>query len=397
MNIVDKFTRYVKFDTQSDEISSLTPSTLKQLELGRQLVKECEEIGFDDVKMNKYGIVYATVNATAPGYDSIGFVAHMDTATEISGKDVNPRIIHKYDGSTIELNDRYSMSPKAFPHLNKVIGDDLIVTDGNTLLGADDKAGIAIIMQAMDELIHSDTKHGKIRVAFTCDEEVGRGTDHFNVKEFGVDYAYTVDGGAIDQVSYENFNAARAKVVINGTSIHPGDAKGKMVNASTLASEFVLSMPKEETPECTEGYEGFYHLIDMKSSVDKAKLVYIIRDHSKEKFIQRKQFMIENVQKFNDVYGSRFNVVIMDEYPNMANYIHDMTVVEKELKAIENVGITPGSKPVRGGTDGARLTELGLICPNLGTGSYNHHGRYEFASVQKMEKMVEIVKNIVTL
>ena len=395
MSVVDKFLKYVSFDTQSEDNSSSIPSTLKQLELAKELVKEVKELGVDEVTIDKAGNVYCTINANCENKNPIGFLAHMDTATEITGKDVKPRIIKDYDGSVIELNERYSMNPKDFPALFECLHEDLIVTDGNTLLGGDDKAGIAIIMQSMEEIIQSHEPHGKIMFAFTTDEEVGRGTDHFNVKGFDVDFAYTVDGGEIDHIDYENFNAAGARILIRGTSIHPGDAKGRLVNASTLAADFILSMPKDETPETTEGYEGFYHLTHMKSSTDEAELNYIIRDHSTEKFLERKEFMLSQVQKFNEKYGNRFNVIIMDSYLNMARFIKDMSCIDRAKAAIAKEGLAPKSIPVRGGTDGARLTEMGLVCPNIGTGSYNHHGRYEFASIQQMETMVKIVKNII--
>lgn len=395
MSVVEKFLKYVSFDTQSADDTNSIPSTLKQLVLARELEKECIAIGATNVHMDKAGNVYATIEANCEEKNPIGFLAHMDTATEITGANVKPRIIKDYNGEVIQLNERFSMSPKEFPDLNKCLHTDLIVTDGNTLLGGDDKAGIAIIMQAMQEIIETNPKHGKIMFAFTTDEEVGRGTDHFSVKDFPVDYAYTVDGGDINHIDYENFNAASAKVLVRGTSIHPGDAKGRLVNASTLAADFILSMPKEETPECTEGYEGFYHLTHADMATDEAILNYIIRDHSKEKFQEKKQFMMDQVQKFNSKYGNRFNLVIMDSYLNMAQFIHDMSCIERAKAAINKEGLEAKSVPVRGGTDGARLTELGLVTPNLGTGSYNHHGRYEFASIQQMETMVKIVKNII--
>lgn len=394
MGVIDKFLKYVSYDTQSSEESNSVPSTSKQKILGEELKKECIAIGATNVHMDEAGNVYATIEANCEGKNSIGFLAHMDTATEISGANVKPRIIKDYDGKTIQLNEQYSMDPESFPALRGVIHDDIIVTDGNTLLGGDDKAGVAIIMQAMQDIIESKVAHRKIMFAFTTDEEVGRGTDHFSIPDFPVDFAYTVDGAQIDQIDYENFNAASAIVTICGTSIHPGEAKGKLVNASTLAADFICQMPQDETPETTEGYEGFYHLNHMTSQVDKAELVYIIRDHDKDKFEKRKEFMASQVKKFNEKYGNRFSVTLKDSYYNMANYIEDMHCIDLAKAAIAKEGFTPSSQPVRGGTDGARLTEMGLICPNLGTGSYNHHGRYEFASIQQMEKMVQIVKNI---
>lgn len=395
MSVIDKFLNYVSYDTQSDDNSNSVPSTAKQLNLGKQLEKECKEIGASNVHMDASGNVYATIEANCLTKPSIGFLAHMDTATELSGANVKPRIIKDYAGETIQLNEQYSMNPKDFPNLNKCLHTDLIVTDGNTLLGADDKAGIAIIMQAMEEIIQTNPEHGKIMFAFTVDEEIGRGTDHFNLEDFKVDFAYTVDGADVDHIDYETFNAAGANIQIFGTSIHPGEAKGKMVNASSLAAEFILSMPKDETPECTEGYEGFYHLTNMNSSVDFAQLHYIIRDHSKEKFEERKQFMMDQVKTFNEKYKDRLTVNMYDSYYNMSQFITDSSCIDKAMAAISKEGLHAQSEPVRGGTDGARLTELGLVCPNLGTGSFNHHGRFEFASIQQMETMVKIVKNII--
>ncbi len=394
MGVIEKFLKYVTYDTQSCEESTSSPSSKKQLILAEELKKECIEIGATNVYMDEAGNVYATIEANCDGKKAIGFLAHMDTATEISGANVKPRIVKDYDGKTIQLNETYSMNPDSFPSLNKAMHEDLIVTDGTTLLGGDDKAGVAIIVQAMQDIIETNPKHGKIMFAFTTDEEVGRGTDHFDIQNFKVDFAYTVDGADVNQIDYENFNAASAKITIHGTSIHPGEAKGKLVNASTLAAQFICQMPQDETPECTEGYEGFYHLTHMSSQVDEANLHYIIRDHDKERFAQRKDFMKKQVKIFNEKFGNRFTIEMEDSYYNMANYIEDMSCIERAKAAIEKEGFKPESVPVRGGTDGARLTEMGLICPNLGTGSYNHHGRYEFASIQQMEKMVKIVKNI---
>lgn len=395
MSVIDKFLKYVSFDTQSDENSDCVPSTSKQLILGKELKEECEKMNANHVYMDSSGIVYVTIHATCDNKPSIGFLAHMDTATEISGKDVKPQIIKNYQGQTIFLNDEYKMNPEEFKNLKKVIGDDLIVTDGTTLLGGDDKAGVAILMQVMEDIIQNPVEHGKLMFAFTCDEEVGKGTDHFDLDRFNVDFAYTIDGADIDQVDYETFNAAHAKISIHGTSIHPGEAKGRMVNASLLASEFMMNMPSIETPQCTENYEGFYHVTNVKSNVDLATIDYIIRDHDLNTFENRKQYMKKMVSYFNEKYGNRFTIEIEDQYYNMANYIKDTTCIEKAKKAIDKEGYQSRSTPVRGGTDGANLTKRGLPCPNLGTGSYNHHGRYEFASIQQMETMVRIVKNII--
>lgn len=395
MSVTERLLKYVSFDTQADEESSSVPSTAKQLELAKYLTEECKKMGVDHVVMDPSGSVYATINATCDNKHAIGFVAHMDTATELPGKDVKPQFVKNYQGETIKLNDEYSMNPDEFENLKKVIGTDLIVTDGTTLLGADDKAGIAIIMQAMDEIIHSEQPHGKVMFAFTCDEEVGRGTENFDLKQFPVDFAYTVDGADIQNIDYETFNAAYAHVTVHGTSIHPGEAKGKMVNASLLASEFMMAMPCIETPQCTEQREGFYHVIKVESNCDEAKLDYIIRDHDSDKFAQRKEYMKKMVETFNEKYDDRFEIEMGDQYYNMAQYITDRTCIDLACKAIAKEGLQPQSDPVRGGTDGANLTKMGLACPNLGTGSYNHHGRFEFASIQQMETMVRIVKNII--
>lgn len=396
MSVSEKFLKYVKVNTQSSDESLTTPSTMCQFDLAKILEKECIDLGFDAVYLSESGIVYATLNATVDGKDSIGFLAHMDTATEISGANVHPRIVKEYAGDTIHLNEEYSMSPDEFEALSECIGDDLIITDGTTLLGGDDKAGIAIIMEAMETLIQSKKPHGKIMVAFTCDEEVGRGTESFELDRFDVDYAYTVDGGRVDCIDYENFNAARATIHITGTSIHPGDAKGKMINAALLAGEVIAQFPIDQTPATTEDREGFYHLLEVKGNVENATLDYILREHDSVKFEAQKVFVQEIVQAMNAKYPGHFQVEIRDQYLNMYAYIkEDMRCVHRARKAIATSGLDPVSIPVRGGTDGAMLSNRGLLCPNLGTGSYNHHGRFEFASIQKMEKMVEIVMNII--
>ncbi|EOS60367.1 peptidase T [Firmicutes bacterium M10-2] len=396
MSAAEKLLHYVTFDTQSDESSQSVPSTQKQLILANELVKQCKEIGMDQVFEQK-GTVYATLNAnTEKNKTPIGFIAHMDTASEISGKNVKPRIIEQYDGTEIKLNERYSMDPNRFPSLSKVIGDDLIVTDGMTLLGGDDKAGIAIIMEAMEQIVKNNIEHGKIVIAFTPDEEIGRGVDHFDLSAFPVEYAYTVDGDRIDAVDYETFNAAQAVVTIQGVAIHPGDAKDRMVNAALLAVEFASQLPEDEIPAKTEGRQGFYHLVSMEGECDQAKLVYILREHDNEKFEKQIQTMIDIQRSMNERYKDCIHVDITKQYANMKQYMNgDMRAVERAKAAIEKAGLSPVSTPVRGGTDGAMLTERGLICPNLGTGSYNHHGRYEFASIQQMDRMVKIVLDIV--
>lgn len=396
MSAADKLLNYVTFDTQSDENSETTPSTEKQRKLARALVKECQALGMDEVR-EKDGTVYATLEAnTSEPRTPIGFVAHMDTASELSGANVKARRVERYDGGVIALNEQYAMDPATFPALKKVVGDDLIVTDGTTLLGADDKAGIAIIMQALEEIIRDDAPHGRIAVAFTPDEEIGRGVDHFDLSLFLVEYAYTVDGDRIDAVDYETFNAAQATVSIQGTSIHPGDAKDRMVNAALLAVEFASMLPEDQTPAKTEGREGFYHLVSMEGECESATLTYILREHDAEKF-EKQIETIERVRDtLNEKYGDRIEVAVRRQYANMKDYMKgDMRAVERARKAIEKAGLEPVSIAVRGGTDGAMLTQRGLICPNLGTGSYNHHGRFEFASIQQMDRMVRIVRDIV--
>ena len=397
MAVEKRLMHYASFDTQSSEESTSAPSTKKQLELAKDLKKECEALGFDSVKLTDTGIVYAYLNAnTTKEMDRIGFIAHMDTASEITGANVKCRVIQDYDGSKIQLNEEYSMAPDEFPALSNCIGDDLIVTDGTTLLGADDKAGIAIILEAMEQLIQSKKEHGFIAVAFTPDEEVGRGVENFDLDQFPVDYAYTIDGDRIDSVDYETFNAAQAVVTFQGTSIHPGDAKDRMVNACLLAMEYANTLPKKQTPSHTQGRQGFYHMVSMEGICENAKLTYIIRNHSKQNFLAQKAKMEAIAAKMNEKYGDRVHVSIRDQYENMRQYMHgDMRSVNKAKYALRQCGISPISTPVRGGTDGAMLTVRGLICPNLGTGSFNHHGRFEFASVQKMQKMVEIVLKIV--
>ena len=396
MDLKDRFLRYVKVNTQADDSSLSIPSTMHQKDLAKILAKECQQMGFDEVKLDESGIVYATLFSTDDAKDSIGFLAHMDTACELSGANVKPRIVENYQGQTIHLNEEYSMSKEEYPALRTCIGEDLVITDGTTLLGADDKAGIAIIMSAMEKVIKEKLSHGKIMVAFTCDEEIGRGIDTFDLGHFDVDYAYTIDGGKIECVDYENFNAAKAHIAIKGSAIHPGDAKDKMVNAALLAVELAASFPKDQIPSKTENREGFYHLVNMKADVETAHLEYILREHDEMKFQAQKVFVKELVADLNKKYPGRFDLKITDQYKNMYTFIKkDMRCINKAKQAIKDAGIEPVSNPVRGGTDGAMLSEKGLLCPNLGTGSFNHHGRYEFASIQKMNKMVEIVVNII--
>ncbi len=399
MRVEERFLKYVAVDTQSDEASMTSPSTEKQLVLAQMLADELKELGLEDAHVDAFGVVYAKLSANAQGFPAIGLNAHMDTATDLSGANVSPRIVANYDGGEIVLNPDVKMGPKEFPVLKEHIGEDLIVTDGTTLLGGDDKAGIAVIITAVQQLIASGKEHGDIYLAFTPDEEVGRGTEHFDLEKFAADFAYTVDGGAINEIDYENFNAAQAHITIQGKSIHPGAAKNKMVNASLLAMELHGMLPVNMNPAYTEGYEGFYHLTHMQGECEQAELTYIIRNHDAEQFEEQKQFMIRVCEYLNSRYGEgTFDLQITDQYRNMRSIIEkDMRVVELANQAIRVAGLTPHSSPVRGGTDGASLTYMGLPCPNFGTGSYNHHGKYEFASIQDMTKMVEIISNVLLM
>lgn len=399
MRVEERFLKYVAVDTQSDEASMTSPSTEKQLVLAQMLADELKELGLEDAHVDAFGVVYAKLSANAQGFPAIGLNAHMDTATDLSGANVSPRIVANYDGGEIVLNPDVKMGPKEFPVLKEHIGEDLIVTDGTTLLGGDDKAGIAVIITAVQQLIASGKEHGDIYLAFTPDEEVGRGTEHFDLEKFAADFAYTVDGGAINEIDYENFNAAQAHITIQGKSIHPGAAKNKMVNASLLAMELHGMLPVNMNPAYTEGYEGFYHLTHMQGECEQAELTYIIRNHDAEQFEEQKQFMIRVCEYLNSRYGEgTFDLQIADQYRNMRSIIEkDMRVVELANQAIRAAGLTPHSSPVRGGTDGASLTYMGLPCPNFGTGSYNHHGKYEFASIQDMTKMVEIISNVLLM
>lgn len=399
MKIEERFLEYVKFDTQADPDSTSTPSTMKQKELSKYLVEELHRLGVSNASMNEHGEVYAHLEANCEGKDRIGFIAHMDTAPDCSGKDIQPRIVKNYDGSDIQLNEKVVLSPKEFDNLNNHINEDLIVTDGTTLLGADDKAGIAIIMNMVETLVNNpEIKHGYIGVAFTCDEEVGRGAENFDLERFACDYAYTVDGGDIDVVAYENFNAYEACVKIFGKSVHPGDAKNKMVNASLVGMEFQSCLNPFKDPAITSGYEGFYHLTDFNGQCEQAELYYILRDHDMDKLmIQVEEF--KDVRDFlNKKYG--YNVVevtFREQYKNMRSYIEkDMRCVDKAFAALKACGLDPRSEAVRGGTDGAALTYKGLNCPNLGTGGENYHGKYEYVSIQDMEKMVEVLLEIIS-
>lgn len=402
MRAYERLLHYVSFETTSDENSESCPSSPKELVLAEELVREMKEIGITDAHMDKDGYVYGTVAATPgmEGVKAVGLIAHMDTAPAMSGADIKPRIIENYDGEDIVLNKELGvvMDTVTFPHLKRYVGQSLIVTDGTTLLGADDKAGVAEIMTAVEEIIHGGMSHGKICVAFTPDEEIGRGADRFDVAHFGADYAYTVDGGMLGEIEYENFNAAAARVNIQGANIHPGEAKNKMKNASLVAMEFNGMLPPAEIPAHTEGYEGFFHLCDMKGDEENAELTYIIRDHDMEKFTKRKERMERIAFYLNEKYGEgTVSLLLKDSYYNMKEKIEpNMFIVDKAVAAMEKNGVAPIVSPIRGGTDGARLSFMGLPCPNLSTGGHNFHGKYEYVCIQSMDKMVDILKTIVT-
>lgn len=398
MDIIERFLNYVKFDTQSAEDSATVPSTDKQLIFARYLRDELKDEGFDDVEMDDNGYIYATLKAnTKKDVPTIGFISHYDTSPDCSGKDVKPRLIRNYDGNDIELSPGIISSTKKFPELLAHKGEDIIVTDGHTLLGADDKAGIAEIVQAMCWLRdHDEIKHGDIRMGFNPDEEIGMGAHHFDVEKFGCEWAYTMDGGDLGDLEFENFNAASAKITIKGVSVHPGYAKDKMVNANRLAAEFANMLPADETPETTEGYEGFYHLLGIESNIEKAKLSYIIRDHDRDKFEDRKDFIKECARKMNEKYGEgTVTADVSDQYYNMKEKIDpNMHVIDIVLKAMQNCGVPPKVEPIRGGTDGAQLSFKGLPCPNIFAGGVNFHGPYEFVSVQVMEKAMQVIVRI---
>lgn len=398
MDITERFLNYTQFDTQSNEESESVPSTAKQLVFAKYLKEELEKEGLSDVEMDDMGYIYATLKAnTKKKVPTIGFISHYDTSPDCSGANIKPRIIRGYDGGDITLSEGIVSSPTKFPELKAHVGEDLIVTDGTTLLGADDKAGIAEIVQAMCYLRdHDNIKHGNIRIAFNPDEEIGMGAHHFDVERFGCDWAYTMDGGDIGDLEFENFNAASAKIHIKGVSVHPGYAKGKMVNANRLAAEFIGMLPADETPETTEGYEGFYHLLGINANIESATLHYIIRDHDRERFEDRKDFIEKCVKQMQEKYGEKMVTAdIKDQYYNMKEKIDpNMHVIDIVLKAMQASGVTPKVEPIRGGTDGAQLSFKGLPCPNIFAGGVNFHGPYEFVSIQVMEKAVEVITRI---
>lgn len=398
MDITERFINYTKFDTQSSEDSQTVPSTSKQLVFAKYLKEELEREGFSDVEMDEKGYIYATLKAnTKKDIPTIGFISHYDTSPDASGADIKARIVNNYDGGDIILSEGIVSSPEKFPELKAHIGEDLIVTDGHTLLGADDKAGIAEIVDAMCYLRdHDEIEHGDIRMGFNPDEEIGLGAHHFDVEKFGCSWAYTMDGGDIGDLEYENFNAASAKITIKGVSVHTGYAKDKMINANRLACEFNAMIPDTDIPENTEGYQGFYHLLGMEARTEEAKMSYLIRDHDREKFEDRKDFMEDCAQKMNEKYGEgTVEIVIKDQYYNMKEKIEpNMHVIDIVLQAMQETGVAPKVEPIRGGTDGAQLSFKGLPCPNIFAGGVNFHGPYEFVSIQVMKKAVEVIVNI---
>ena len=402
MELKERFLKYVGFDTQSDPESETFPSTGKQLVLLNYLAEEMKSLGLDEVEIDGNGYAMGTIPATK-GYENcpvIGFISHVDTSPDMSGAHVKPQIIGDYDGNDIQLNSSLVMRVADFPELSFFKGHTLITTDGTTLLGADDKAGIAEIMTAAEYLIsHPEIEHGKIRIGFTPDEEIGRGVDFFNVESFGAKFAYTMDGGFEGELEYENFNAAGAKIAIQGRNIHPGYAKDKMINALQVATELNSLLPVCERPEHTEGYEGFYHLIGVAGGVEKASMEYIIRDHSREKFEAKKVFLTDAVAFLNRKYGQEvITLELKDQYCNMREMVEPYPeVIDKAMQAMKEAGVTPVVRPIRGGTDGARLSYMGLPCPNLFTGGMNFHGKFEYCSLNTMQKAVQTILNLVRL
>lgn len=400
---MQRFLNYIKWNTMSDDTSSTCPSTQEQLAFAQMLKEDCKAIGLSDISIDQNGYVMATLPSNRKeSVPTVGFIAHMDTIPEFSGRNVKPQIIKNYDGKAILLNAKEQMflSPLQFPILKQMIGETLITTDGTTVLGADDKAGIAEILEAMDYLVkHPNVPHGTIRIAFTPDEEICRGANHFNVKQFGCDFAYTLDGCGLGELQCENFNAASAIITIYGLSIHPSIAKGKMKNSASIACEYQALLPKMEVPEHTEGYEGYFHLCEIKGDIEKTTMHYTIRDHDKQNFEKRKQLMIKLAHQLNQKYGKgTIHIAIRDSYFNMKEVIdRHPYVMDLALNAFKNLGITPVLNPIRGGTDGARLSFMGLPCPNLFIGSYNGHGPYEFAVVSEMEQAVQVIIEICRL
>jgi len=403
MALVERFLRYVSFDTQSSEETRITPSTPGQMVFAKYLKSELESLGLEEITLDEHGYLFATLPAnTDKEIPTIGFIAHMDTSPDMSGKDVTPRIVENYNGSEIVLDaeERVVLSPAQFPELLDHKGEDLIVTNGKTLLGADDKAGIAEIVSAMAYLKeHPEIKHGKIRIGFNPDEEIGEGAHKFDVEKFGCEWAYTMDGGEVGELEFENFNAAAAKIIFKGRNVHPGYARHKMINSIRIANQFISMLPRHETPEHTEGYEGFYHLIGIQGDVEQTTLSYIIRDHDRSRFESRKREMAHLVRKINAEFGEDIAVLeLRDQYYNMREKIEPvMHIIDTAFAAMEAVGVKPNVKPIRGGTDGAQLSFKGLPCPNIFAGGLNFHGRYEFVPVQNMEKAMNVIVKIAEL
>ena len=397
-NVKDIFLDIIKYETTSDPTSSSYPSTDSQLEFGKVLAEKLKNIGVSNVNIDKYGYVTGEIPSNIEKKcPTVGFISHMDTSPDASGKNINPIITENYNGEDIEL-DGITLSPAEFPDLLKYKGEDIITSDGKTLLGADDKAGISEIISAMDYIIKNNIPHGKIKIAFTPDEEIGQGVDYFDVEKFGADFAYTIDGGEIGELEYENFNASRLNIEVKGKSVHPGYAKDTMVNASLIAGEIISSFPQNETPSKTSGYQGFFHLCSVKGSVSNCSLSYIIRDFDKNSLEEKKLFAKSIADTINKKYGDVCTIEIYDEYENMASQIKDkMYIVDLAKKAMENTGVTPKIKPIRGGTDGARLSFMNLPCPNIFAGGHNFHGPYEFIPVSSMEKAVDVIVEICRL
>ena len=403
MALLERFLKYVSIHTMSDENTGLVPSTPQQMEFAKILAEELKDMGMQDVSLDKKGYLMATLPSNIDkDVPTVGFISHLDTSPDMSGKNVKPRIVENYDGNDIILNEKENivLSPKQFPELTMYRGQSLVVTNGLTLLGADDKAGIAEIMTAMDYFIKNpDVKHGKVRIAFNPDEEIGLGAHHFDVEKFGCQFAYTMDGGEIGELEYENFNAAGAKVTFYGTNVHPGYAKNKMVNSIKIATKFMATVPANESPEYTDGYEGFYHLTGIGGDVEKTTVSYIIRDHDRKKFEERKAHLQMLVDKINSEFGDNTATLeVKDQYYNMKEKVEPVKyIVDIASEAIRQAGVEPKVMPIRGGTDGAQLSFKGLPCPNIFAGGHNFHGKYEFVPIQSMEKATEVVKNIIKI
>ena len=396
--VLERFLKYVTFDTTADPKNSNCPSSEGQRVFAKYIVEELKALGLEDANVDENSYVMATLKGNVEGVPTVGFISHLDTAPDVTGKNVKPRIVKNYDGKDIVLNEELNVvtSPKDYPEMETLIGEDVIVTDGTTLLGADDKAGIAEIVTAIEYLVnHPEIKHGDIKIGFTPDEEVGRGANLFDVEKFGAKYAYTMDGGIVGELQYENFNAAAATITIQGRNVHPGSAKNKLVNALHIAAEISEMFPANERPETTEGYEGFYHLNDINGNEEKASMVYIIRDHDKNKFEERKSFMREVVEKVNEKYNGRITLDLNDQYYNMKEKVEPVKfVVDIVDEAMKETGITPIIVPIRGGTDGARLSFMGLPCPNIFTGGLNFHSKNECIPVSAMEKGAKLIVKI---